>query len=117
MPDLLPPPRNWAAQVQPAGTDGWEQTAVAWLLGLLPDLPAVSRRDPAPGRVRRHCAARDPRPAGAHPRHAYRIARTELAEQLPPHAVDAVLLAYREEGRRLVATERAVQLVERSLRG
>ena len=49
-------------------------------------------------------------------RGGYRIARTELGEQLPPHAVDAVLLAYRDEGRRLVVTERAAQLVERALR-
>src|SRR6266516_2789847 len=34
-----------------------------------------------------------------------------------PHALDAVLAAYRAEGRRLVATAQAVELVARALRG
>ena len=38
-------------------------------------------------------------------------------EHVPPHAVDAILRAYRYEGRRLIATERAVDLVEPALRG
>lgn len=41
---------------------------------------------------------------------------TELAKHAPPHAVDAALDAYRYEGRRLTARERAVELVERALR-
>jgi hypothetical protein len=40
---------------------------------------------------------------GAHV--AYRTVRTELAEYVPPHAVDAALKAYRDEGRRLAAAE------------
>jgi len=50
-------------------------------------------------------------------RQGYRTARTELGEALPPHVVDAVLTAYRTEGRRLAATARAVALVERAMRG
>jgi hypothetical protein len=50
-------------------------------------------------------------------RDGYRTARTELAEWVPLHAVDAVLAAYRREGSRLVATARAVELVERALQG
>jgi hypothetical protein len=53
--------------------------------------------------------------AGA--REGYRTARTELGNALPPHALDAVLAAYRAEGRRLVATAQAVGLVARALRG
>jgi hypothetical protein len=34
------------------------------------------------------------------------------AERAPPHAVDAALKAYRDEGRRLAATERGVDLAE-----
>jgi hypothetical protein len=45
------------------------------------------------------------------------MARSELADALPPHAVDTVLAAYRQEGARLAATARAVSLVERALRG
>lgn len=50
-------------------------------------------------------------------REEYRTVRSELAEHAPPHAVDAALKAYRDEGRRLVAYVRAVELVERALRG
>ena len=49
-------------------------------------------------------------------RQGYRVARTELGEAVPPHAVDAALTAYRDEGRRLAATVKAAELVERALR-
>jgi hypothetical protein len=42
-------------------------------------------------------------------RRGYRTARTELAESVPPHAVDGVLAAYRTEGYKLAATARAVE--------
>ena len=39
-------------------------------------------------------------------RQGYRIARTELGEAVPPHAVDSALAAYRDEGRRLAVALR-----------
>jgi hypothetical protein len=59
----------------------------------------------------------DGRNASGLPRHGYRTARTELGEAVLPHAVDAALAAYRDEGRRLAAAARAAELVERALRG
>jgi hypothetical protein len=53
--------------------------------------------------------------AGA--RQGYRTARAELGRDLPPGGIAAVLEAYRSEGRRLVETERSVDLVSRALRG
>lgn len=50
-------------------------------------------------------------------RQGYRTARTELAEAVPPHAVDAALAAYKAEGRHLTAAVRGVKLIERALRG
>jgi hypothetical protein len=50
-------------------------------------------------------------------RGAVRTARAELGVTLPPHAVDGVLAAYREEGFALAATARVVDLVERAIRG
>src|SRR6185437_8160449 len=50
-------------------------------------------------------------------RAGYRTARTDLGEMLPPHAIDAVLTAYRAEGRRLANTAKAVVLIEQALRG
>ena len=91
-------------------------TAVTWLLDVVPPdyrLHGVLRRHPLALAVlaRHHLAACV---HGA--REGYRTARTELAS-LPPGGVDAVLEVYRAEGRRLVATARAVDLVGRALRG
>jgi hypothetical protein len=49
-------------------------------------------------------------------RQGFRTVRTEPAEQIPPHAIEAVLAAYRVEGRRLAATTHVVDPVERALR-
>ena len=111
----LPP--GWPTGVQPPGSEGFERTAVAWLLDVVPPdyrLYGVLRRHPVALAImaRHHVAACV---EGA--RRGYRNARTELGERLPPPGVDAVLAAYRNEGSRLVATARAVELVERALRG
>ena len=50
-------------------------------------------------------------------RQGYRSARAELGKDIPPGSLAAVLAAYQTEGRRLVATARAVDLVGRALRG
>lgn len=111
----LPP--GWPTGVHPPGSDDFEATAVAWLLEIVPPdyrLHGVLRRHPvALAAMARHhtSACVDGARAG------YRTVRTELAEELPPHAVDAVLTAYRTEGRRLAAIARAVALVERAMRG
>ena len=111
----LPP--GWPPGVHPPGTDEFEETAVAWLLDVLPPdyrLHGVLRRYPVALAVmaRYHTAACV---EGA--RQGYRTARSELGEALPPHAVDSVLAAYRTEGRRLAATARAAVLIEQAMRG
>jgi hypothetical protein len=111
----LPP--GWPAGVHPPGSEGFEQTAVAWLFEVIPPdyrVHGVLRRHPIALAVlaRHHLAACV---EGA--RQGYRGARTELADVLPPQGVDAVLAVYRAEGSRLVATARAVDLVGRGLRG
>jgi hypothetical protein len=111
----LPP--GWPTGVHPPGSDDFETTAVAWLLEVVPPdyrLHGVLRRHPvALAAMARHHTAACVEGARA----GYRTVRGELAESLPPHAVDAVLTAYRTEGRRLAATARAVVLVERAIRG
>lgn len=110
-------PPGWPTGVHPPGDDRFEATAVAWLFDVVPPdyrLHGVLRRYPtALAAMARHHA--NACVEGA--RQGYRTARTELSETLPPHAVDAVLAAYRSEGGRLVATSRAVDLVERALHG
>jgi hypothetical protein len=110
-------PPGWPTGVHPPGSAEFEATAVAWLLDVVPPdyrLHGVLRRHPVAlaAMARHHTAACV---EGA--RQGYRSARTELGEALPPHAVDAVLDAYRTEGRRLAAAARAAELIERALRG
>ena len=110
-------PPGWPTGVHPPGSYEFEQTAVAWLLEAVPPdyrLHGVLRRHPVALAVmaRHHTQACV---EGA--RAGYRTARTELGGSLPAHGVDAVLAAYRSEGRRLVDTARAVDLIGRALRG
>ena len=111
----LPP--GWPTGVHPPGSEGFERTAVAWLLDVVPPdyrLHGVLQRHPIAlaTLARRHLAACV---EGA--RQGYRTARAELGDVLPVSGVDAVLAAYRSEGHRLVTAARAADLVERALRG
>src|SRR5215472_14943863 len=111
----LPP--GWPTGVHPPSSEGFERTAVAWLLDVVPPdyrLHGVLQRHPVAlaTLARRHLAACV---EGA--RQGYRTARTELGNVLPVSGVDAVLAAYRSEGHRLVTAARAADLVERALRG
>jgi hypothetical protein len=111
----LPP--GWPSGVHPPDSEEFEQTAVTWLLDVVPPdyrLHGVLRRHPvALAVLARHHIAACVRGA----REGYRSARTELSGKLPPGGVDAVLEVYRTEGSRLVETARAVDLVGRALRG
>jgi hypothetical protein len=110
-------PPGWPAGVHPPGSEDFESTAVGWLLDVVPPdyrLHGVLRRYPvALATIARYHAKACVEGA----RQGYRAARAELAGALPPHAVDTVLAACRKEGARLAATARAVELIERALRG
>ena len=110
----LPP--GWPETVAPPGSEDWEASAVAFLLDLLPEyrLHTVARRYPV---ILAFIARHTLEGAVAGARNGYRTARTELAEAAPPHAVDAALQAYRDEGRRIAAAAKAAALIERALRG
>jgi hypothetical protein len=110
-------PTGWPHGVHPPGSPGFEQTAISWLLDVVPSdyrLHGVLVRHPvALATLARHHL--DACVEGA--RTGYRTARAELGKDLPPGALAAVLEAYQTEGRRLVATAQAVDLVARALRG
>jgi hypothetical protein len=111
----LPP--GWPDGVHPPGSAEFTQTAVSWLLDVVPPdyrLHGVLLRHPVAlaALARQHVTACV---EGA--RQGYRTARAELGGELPPGAVEAVLAVYRSEGARLAATARAVELVGRALRG
>jgi hypothetical protein len=103
--------------VRPPGAPDWERTAVAWLLDLCPpDYRAheVLRRYP----VLLARFARDHVNAGlAAARTGWRTVRVELADQLPPDAIEAAMTAYEREGSRLAAAARGVEVVSAALRG
>ncbi|MEW9532492.1 hypothetical protein [Microbispora sp. NPDC049125] len=110
-------PPGWPPEVRPPGSQDWAISAASWLLDAVPpDYRAydVLRRHPIAlaGMARRHVrasieAARD----------GYRGAAVDLKEHLPPHAIEAVLDVYRQEGPRLVRLAESIELVERALRG
>jgi hypothetical protein len=111
----LPP--GWPAGVHPPGSERFGQTAVAWLLDVVPPdyrLHGVLARHPVAlaAMARHHVTACV---QGA--RQGYRTARAELGGELPPGGVEAVLAVYRSEGLRLAQTARSVELVGRALRG
>jgi hypothetical protein len=110
-------PPGWPVGVHPPGSEGFEHTAVMWLLDVVPPdyrVHGVLRRHPvALAELARHHLA-----ACVHgAREGYRAVRAELSAELPRHGLEAVLAAYRAEGHRLVSTARAVDLVGRALAG
>lgn len=110
-------PPGWPAEVHPPGAERFEDTAAAWLIELLPPdyrRYGVLRRYPiALARMARQHVSGCLEAA----RQGFRTARTDLNEAVPPHAIEAVLDAYRTEGPRLAELLRATELVERALRG
>jgi hypothetical protein len=110
-------PTGWPDGVHPPGSPGFEQTAVSWLLDVVPPdyrLHGVLVRHPvALATLARHHLAACVEGA----RQGYRSARAELGHDLPPGALAAVLSAYQTEGHRLVEAARAVELVGRALQG
>ncbi len=110
-------PTGWPDGVHPPGSPGFEQTAVSWLLDVVPPdyrLHGVLTRHPvALATLAGHHLAACVEGA----RQGYRCARAELGKDLPPGSLAAVLAAYKTEGQRLVAAQRAADLVSRALRG
>jgi hypothetical protein len=100
---------GWPSAEHPPGSDGFEPSAVAWLLDVLPARyrePVRARRYPVGlAAIARHHTE----PAVDDARQGYRVIRTELAGQ-PLHEIDAVLTAYRVEGAKLAAAARAAVL-------
>jgi hypothetical protein len=113
--DQVPP--GWPDGVHPPGSPGFERTAVRWLLDVVPpdyrQHGVLVRHPVALATLARHHVTACVEGA----RDGYRSARAELGKDLPPGSLAAVLTAYQAEGRRLVATAQAVELVGRALRG
>jgi hypothetical protein len=110
-------PAGWPGEVRPPGVPGWERSAVAWLLDLAP--PDYRGYGVLTGHpvalavvVGHHVHSQR---TGA--RSALAGARRDLADAMPPPALDALLEALAQEEARLAAAHRGVGLVEQALRG
>lgn len=110
-------PPGWPAGMHPPESPEFEKQAVNWLLDLCPpDYRAyeVLRRHPvilarfAAGQVEAAIAATRAGLAGA---------RADLADLVPPEALDAALAAYDRELARLSVASRAVEVVGQALQG
>src|SRR5215469_8566374 len=113
MPPYVPP--GWPETVPPPSADGWEEAAIQWLFDLVP--PAYRQHD-----VLRDYPAALVAVAWHHVKachdgtlDGYRRVRTDLSAHIPPHAIDDVLDAYRQEGIRLKAARSGISLVGRAL--
>lgn len=111
----LPP--GWPAAVSPPGTPEWERTAVAWLLDLVPpDYRAYDVLRKHPVLLARFAA--DHVSAGlTAARAGWRTLRRDLADRLPPEAIEAAMSAYEREGGRLAEAERGILVVAAALSG
>ena len=116
MSDAQVPP-GWPEGVPPPGAAGFEEAAVSWLFDLCPaDYRGYEawRRHP---RALAWIAVRHVEGEVAVMREAYRRARVELGERLPPDAVPEVLGVLEREGLRLRAAARAAALVRDAFDG
>jgi hypothetical protein len=80
-------PAGWPQAVAPPGSQDWEASAVSWLLDLVPDLrghSAIRRHPVVLAVIARHTVTGTLEGA----RQGYRVARSELGQAVPPHAVD-----------------------------
>jgi len=110
-------PPGWPEQVRPPGAPDWERTAVAWLFDLVP-------HDYRAHEVLRRYPVLLARMAGDHvaagldaARAGWRGVRVDLADHLPPEAMEAAMSAYEREGARLAAAARGIAVVAAALRG
>ena len=110
-------PIGWPPEVRPPGTPDWEQSALAWLFDQCPaDYRGydVLRRHPLV--LARYAAtALDAAVAAADA--GLRTVRVELRDRVAPDVIEAAAAAYEKERDRLRGCRRAVDLVERALRG
>ena len=111
----LPP--HWPQRVHPPESPEWQVSAVAWLYDQVPGeyrAYEVLRRHPV---LLARLAAEHVEASVAAARAGWRSLRSELRDELPPEAIEAAMLAYEREGRRLVELGRAVAVVGAALRG
>ncbi len=115
MTNELPP--NWPARVAPPGAPDWELSAVSWLYDHVPSeyrAYDVLRRYPV---LLARLVGEQVQASLLAARAGWRTVRADLREELPPEAMEAAMLAYEREGRRLAILAQEVAVVSAALRG
>lgn len=110
-------PPGWPGAVPPPQADGWEIPAVSWLLDHCPaDYRAYAgwRRHPIAlaWLAQRHIEAQL-----IAMRQAYREARVEMGDFVPPEGIAEMMSGLEHEGVRLLAAARGAQLIHEALQG
>lgn len=110
-------PPGWPAQVRPPGSPDWARSATGWLLDQCPPEyrghAALTRRPAALAWV----AGRHVEASLEGARRALAGLRAALGDAVEPAAMPALVEVLETEVARLLATSRAVGLVEEALRG
>ena len=110
-------PPGWPADLPPPGTEAFGERVSGWLLDrCAPEVRSafMVRRHPL---ALAHVAVAHAEALVAGQREAYRSARRELADALPPEALDAVLADLEAIGHTAVGQLREVRLVSDALQG
>ena len=110
-------PPGWPTGVRPPGSEGWEQTAVGFLLDCCPadyrGYPVLRRHPVVLARFAVTFVGAQVSASGE----ALGTLRTGLEDVVPPEVVQAAVEACEEQSARLQRTRREVGLVEEALRG
>ncbi|MBK6887468.1 MAG: hypothetical protein IPH03_14255 [Tetrasphaera sp.] len=110
-------PPGWPGAVPPPQVEGWEVPAVSWLLDHCPaDYRAYAgwRRHPV---ALAWLAGRHIEAQVVAMRQAYREARVEMADHVPPEGIAELMNGLEHEGVRLVAAARGARLIHEALQG
>lgn len=116
VPDVRLPP-GWPSPVRPPGAAGWERSAVAWLLDQCPPEYRAHRAITGQPVALAWLAAHHVLAQGRANTAARAVARADLRDVLAAHELEAVVTSLEHEHARLLATHRAVGLVQDALRG
>ena len=110
-------PPGWPATVPPPESPGWQVPAVSWLLDHCPpDYRGYAgwRRYPV---ALAWVASRHIEAQLDAMRQAYREARVELGDRVPPDGLAQIMADMEAEGVRLLAAKRSATLVYEALQG
>jgi len=110
-------PPGWPATVPPPESPGWQVPAVSWLLDHCPpDYRGYAgwRRYPV---ALAWVASRHIEAQLDAMRQAYREARVELGDRVPPDGLAQIMADMEAEGVRLLAAKRSAALVYEALQG